>query len=169
MKILLAGANGYIGTRLIPVLLEKGYDVVCLVRDKRRFHENSDYSNHVTLLTGDLLNADSIEAFPKDIDGAFYLVHSMTGNKEFADLEEQSAANFVKSLNETNCKQIVYLSGITNDDNLSKHLQSRRHVEDVLHDGKARLTVLRASIIIGSGSSSFEIIRDLTEYNSSAF
>ena len=163
MKILLAGANGYIGTRLIPVLLEKGYDVVCLVRDKRRFHENSDYSNHVTLLTGDLLNADSIEAFPKDIDGAFYLVHSMTGNKEFADLEEQSAANFVKSLNETNCKQIVYLSGITNDDNLSKHLQSRRHVEDVLRQGKAVLTVLRASIIIGSGSSSFEIIRDLTE------
>jgi uncharacterized protein YbjT (DUF2867 family) len=163
MKILLAGANGYIGTRLIPVLLKKGYDVVCLVRDKRRFHENNDYSDHVTLLTGDLLNAESIEAFPADIDAAFYLVHSMTGNKDFAELEAKSADNFINALDKTGCRQMVYLSGITNDDNLSKHLLSRRHVEDVLKEGKAALTVLRASIIIGSGSSSFEIIRDLTE------
>lgn len=163
MKILLAGANGYIGTRLIPILLQKGHDVVCLVRDKRRFHENSDYSEHVTLLTGDLVNAESIAAFPNDIDAAYYLVHSMTGNKDFADMEAESAANFIKALDKTTCKQVIYLSGITNDDNLSKHLQSRRHVEDVLREGKAALTVLRASIIIGSGSSSFEIIRDLTE------
>ncbi|WP_428328753.1 SDR family oxidoreductase [Mucilaginibacter sp.] len=163
MKVLLAGANGYIGTRLIPVLLEKGHDVVCLVRDKRRFHENSDYSNHVTLLTGDLLDANSIEAFPEDIEAAYYLVHSMTGNKDFADLEESSAHNFIQALDKTGCKQTIFLSGITNDDNLSTHLKSRRHVEDVLKEGKAALTVLRASIIIGSGSSSFEIIRDLTE------
>jgi len=163
MKILLAGANGYIGTRLIPVLLEKGYDVVCLVRDKRRFHENSTYAEHVALLTGDLLVTDSIEKFPGDIDAAFYLVHSMAQNKDFANLEALSAENFITALNKTNCRQIIYLSGITNDNNLSKHLQSRRHVEDVLCQGKAALTVLRASIIIGSGSSSFEIIRDLTE------
>lgn len=163
MKVLLAGANGYIGTRLIPVLLEKGYDVVCLVRDKRRFHENSDYSDHVTLINGDLLIPESIEPFPKDIDAAYYLVHSMAQNKDFADLESSSARNFIGVLNNTNCKQVVYLSGITNDENLSVHLQSRRHVEDVLKAGNAALTVLRASIIIGSGSSSFEIIRDLTE------
>ena len=163
MKVLLAGANGYIGTRLIPVLLQKGFDVVCLVRDKRRFHENSDYSNRVTLLTGDLLDAGSIEAFPADIDAAFYLVHSMQQTKDFADLEATSAGNFVKAVDQTQCRQVIYLSGITNDDNLSKHLQSRRHVEDVLRESKAPLTVLRASIIIGSGSSSFEIIRDLTE------
>jgi uncharacterized protein YbjT (DUF2867 family) len=163
MKILLAGANGYIGTRLIPVLLKNGHDVVCLVRDKRRFHENSDYSTHVTLLTGDLLTPGSIEAFPDDIDAAYYLVHSMTGNKDFAELEESSAENFIKAVDKTKCKQIIYLSGITNDHDLSKHLQSRRNVEYVLTEGKAALTVLRASIIIGSGSSSFEIIRDLTE------
>jgi uncharacterized protein YbjT (DUF2867 family) len=132
MKILLAGANGYIGTRLIPVLLEHGYDVVCLVRDKRRFHDQSDYSEHVTLIKGDLLLPESIEPFPVDIDAAFYLVHSMAQNKDFADLEASSAANFVSSLNNTHCRQIVYLSGITNDDNLSEHLKSRRHVEDVL-------------------------------------
>ena len=163
MKVLLAGANGYIGTRLIPLLLEQKHEVVCLVRDKRRFHENSDYSTHVTLLTGDLLNPKSIEAFPKDIDAAYYLVHSMTGNKDFSELEADSAGNFTKVLDKTDCKQVIFLSGITNDDNLSKHLQSRRHVEDVLREAKAPLTVLRASIIIGSGSSSFEIIRDLTE------
>jgi len=163
MKILLAGANGYIGTRLIPVLLEKGHDLICLVRDKRRFHENSDYSTHVTLLTGDLLNPETIEDFPIDIDAAYYLVHSMTGNKDFAELEATSAHNFIGQLDKTDCKQTIFLSGITNDSHLSTHLKSRRHVEDVLKEGRSALTVLRASIIIGSGSSSFEIIRDLTE------
>jgi uncharacterized protein YbjT (DUF2867 family) len=163
MKVLIAGANGYIGTRLIPILLEKGHTVVCLVRDKRRFHENSDYSNKVTLLQGDLLHKDKIEAFPTDIDASYYLVHSMTQNEDFAKLEAQSAENFVVELNKTHCKQVIFLSGITNDTGLSKHLLSRRHVEDVLKDAKAGLTVLRASIIIGSGSASFEIIRDLTE------
>lgn len=163
MKVLIAGANGYIGTRLIPILLEKGHQVVCLVRDKRRFHEQSDYSDRVTLLKGDLLQKGSIDEFPKDIDAAYYLVHSMSQNEDFSKLEAQSGENFVGVIDKTNCKQIIYLSGITNDTNLSKHLKSRRHVEDVLREAKAPLTVLRASIIIGSGSSSFEIIRDLTE------
>lgn len=163
MKVLLTGANGYIGTRLIPILLEKGHEVVCLVRDKRRFHENSDYGNKVTIITGDLLREDSITPFPENIDAAYYLVHSMVQNQDFAKLEALSAHNFVQAINKTACRQVMFLSGITNDDNLSKHLRSRRHVEDVLREAKAPLTVLRASIIIGSGSSSFEIIRDLTE------
>ncbi|WCT14778.1 SDR family oxidoreductase [Mucilaginibacter jinjuensis] len=163
MKVLLAGANGYIGTRLIPVLLEKGCDIVCLVRDKRRFRENSDYASRVTLITGDLLHPETIKDFPTDIDAAYYLVHSMAQANDFSDMEAQSAKNFITQVDKTNCKQIIYLSGITNDDNLSNHLKSRRHVEDVLEAGKAKLTVLRAAIIIGSGSASFEIIRDLTE------
>jgi uncharacterized protein YbjT (DUF2867 family) len=163
MKVLLAGANGYIGTRLISVLLEHGHNVICLVRDKRRFHEQNDYSDRVTLLTGDLLKEQSIEAIPTDIDVAYYLVHSMAQADDFAALEALSAHSFVHAINKTNCKQVIYLSGITNDTHLSNHLQSRRHVEDVLKEGKAALTVLRAAIIIGSGSSSFEIIRDLTE------
>lgn len=163
MKVLLAGANGYIGTRLIPVLLEKGHTVVCLVRDKRRFHEQNDYSERVTLLTGDLLQEKSIDAIPNDIDAAYYLVHSMAQADDFAALEALSAHNFVQALNKTNCKQVIYLSGITNDSDLSSHLLSRLHVESVLKESKTALTVLRAAIIIGSGSSSFEIIRDLTE------
>jgi uncharacterized protein YbjT (DUF2867 family) len=163
MKVLLAGANGYIGTRLIPVLLEKGHTVVCLVRDKRRFHEQNDYSDRVTLLTGDLLKEESIDAIPQYIDAAYYLVHSMAQAADFAALEALSAHNFAQALNKTNCKQVIYLSGIVNDTGLSSHLLSRRHVEDVLKECRAALTVLRAAIIIGSGSSSFEIIRDLTE------
>jgi uncharacterized protein YbjT (DUF2867 family) len=163
MKVLLAGANGYIGTRLIPVLLEKGHTVVCLVRDKRRFHEQNDYSDKVTLLTADLLKEESISSFPGDIDAAYYLVHSMAQADDFAALEALSAHHFVQAINQTNCKQVIYLSGITNDTNLSNHLLSRRHVEDVLNECIAPVTVLRAAIIIGSGSSSFEIIRDLTE------
>ena len=163
MKILIAGANGYIGTRIIPMLLKKGHDVVCLVRDKRRFHETTDHLAHVSLITGDLLLPETIEQFPEDIDAAYYLVHSMAQHQNFAELEENSAANFVQALNKTNCRQIIYLSGISNDDQLSKHLLSRRNVEAVLGECRAALTVLRASIIIGSGSASFEIIRDLTE------
>ncbi|HTH82489.1 MAG TPA: SDR family oxidoreductase [Mucilaginibacter sp.] len=163
MKVLLAGANGYIGTRLIPVLLEKDHDLVCLVRDKRRFHEQSDFSDKVTLLKGDLLKKESIDSFPEDIDVAYYLVHSMSQDKNFAELEADSARNFVQHLDKTKCKQIIFLSGITNDSGLSQHLKSRRHVEDVLKEAKAPVTVLRAAIIIGSGSASFEIIRDLTE------
>ncbi len=163
MKVLIAGANGYIGTRLIPVLLDNGHEVVCLVRDKRRFRENSDFSNRVTLITGDLLLEKSIESFPADIEAAFYLVHSMAQSNDFSNLEAESAHHFIGQINKTSCKQIIYLSGITNDDNLSEHLKSRRNVEDILREGSAALTVLRAAIIIGSGSASFEIIRDLTE------
>lgn len=163
MKVLLAGANGYIGTRLIPILLEKGHTIVCLVRDKRRFKENSDFSDKVTVLTGDLLHTESIQNFPDDIDAAYYLVHSMAQASSFSDMEEASARNFTTALNQTSCKQIIYLSGISNDERLSEHLTSRKRVEDVLRESKAALTVLRAAIIIGSGSASFEIIRDLTE------
>jgi uncharacterized protein YbjT (DUF2867 family) len=163
MKVLIAGANGYIGTRLLPVLLEKGYEVVCLVRDRRRFREKSDFGDKVTIITGDLLKEQSIENFPEDIDAAYYLVHSMTDNAEFSALEALSAHNFITRLDQTHCKQIIYVGGIVNDENLSAHLKSRRHVEDVLRESKSALTVLRAAIIIGSGSASFEIIRDLAE------
>jgi uncharacterized protein YbjT (DUF2867 family) len=163
MRILLTGANGYIGTRLIPVLLEQGHEVICMVRDKRRFHEQSDYGDRVKIITGDLLKPESISPIQPDIDVAYYLVHSMAQQRDFEKLEAYSAKNFVDALRNTQCKQVIYLSGITNDNALSKHLTSRRHVEDVLREGDAPVTVFRASIIIGSGSSSFEIIRDLTE------
>lgn len=164
MKILLTGANGYIGTRLLPVLLENNHEVVCMVRDPRRFAHESDFDDKVKIITGDLLNPESLKSIPNDIDACYYLVHSMSGGgADFADLEHQSAVNFVDAIKQTNCKQIVYLTGIVNDEALSKHLSSRLAVEDELKNSGISYTILRAAIIIGSGSASFEIIRDLSE------
>jgi len=164
MKILLTGANGYIGTRLLPVLLEQGHDIVCMVRDKRRFAEESDFENKVKIITGDLLKPETLTHIPADIDAAYYLVHSMsTGGEKFSDQEFESAMHFVKAIQQTSCKQIIYLTGIVNDEDLSKHLTSRLAVEKELKKSGIAYTILRAAIIIGSGSASFEIIRDLTE------
>jgi len=163
MKVLITGANGYIGTRLLPVLLEKDHEIVCLVRDKRRFEERSDFGDPVKIITGDLLKETSIETIPPDIDAAYYLVHSMAYTPEFSRMEALSAHNFVQALNHTHCKQIIFLSGIVNDGKPSAHHTSREHVEDILREANAALTVLRASIIIGPGSPSFEIIHKLTE------
>lgn len=164
MRILLTGANGYIGTRLLPVLQAAGHDVFCLVRDKRRLKEEQENQPQGHIITGDLLKEESLSQIPEYIDAAFYLVHSMgNANGNFKELEELSAHNFVQALEKTNCKQIIYLTGIVNDDELSEHLTSRLSVENILKSSKIAHTCLRAAIIIGSGSASFEIIRDLTE------
>ena len=164
MKILLTGANGYIGTRLLPILIEQGHEVICMVRDKRRFAIESGFGSQVEIVTGDLLQPKTLTNIPKSIDAAYYLVHSMSSSgKDFADLEIKSAENFVQAISKTTCQQIIYLTGIANDEQLSKHLSSRLAVEQKLTDSKIAYTILRAAIIIGSGSASFEIIRDLTE------
>ncbi len=164
MKVLLTGANGYIGTRILPVLLEQGHEVVCMVRDRRRFNEESDFGDQVKIITGDLLKPESLNEIPGDIEAAYYLVHSMSsGNNSFEKLESHSAENFVSAIEQTHCKQIIFLTGIVNDAGLSKHLSSRLEVENILKGSKIPCTTLRAAIIIGSGSASFEIIRDLVE------
>ena len=165
MNILLTGATGYIGQRLLPLLVEAGHHVTCLVRDARRFEFPERLRDSLTVVEGDLLRPDSLTNLPHGIDVAYYLVHSMSGHdKDFFRLEQASARNFVGYLNGTSCRQVIYLSGIANDRALSVHLRSRKAVEKVLGKAEtAHLTVLRASIIIGSGSASFEIIRDLVE------
>ncbi len=167
MKILLTGSTGYIGRRLLPALLADGHDVICLVRDKRRF-DWDDFSKedlkNISVVEGDLSSAASLASAPVDFDVAYYLVHSMSSSYEdFTRIESESAKNFVELVNRSNAKQIIYLSGIVNDEALSSHLLSRKNVEDILKTSKVPATVLRAAIIIGSGSASFEIIRDLVE------
>jgi uncharacterized protein YbjT (DUF2867 family) len=118
----------------------------------------------VSVLQADLSDPTTLTSVPSDIDAAYYLVHSMSSsNPDFTKLEAASAQNFVNLVNTTSAQQIIYLSGIVNDSDLSDHLLSRRNVEDVLKTAKAPVTILRAAIIIGSGSASFEIIRDLVE------
>jgi uncharacterized protein YbjT (DUF2867 family) len=167
MKILLTGATGYIGRRLLPVLVGAGHHVICLVRDQRRFDWedfSEDFLKQVTIIEVDLSDPSTFASVPTDIDAAYYLVHSMSSsNPNFTEMEATSAANFVSLINTTTAKQIIYLSGIVNDADLSDHLLSRKNVEEVLKQANAPLTVLRAAIIIGSGSASFEIIRDLVE------
>ena len=167
MKILLTGSTGYIGRRLLPTLLANGHEVICLVRDQRRF-DWEDFSKEeltrISVVEGDLAKASSLEAAPSDFDVAYYLVHSMSSSyKDFTRVESDSANNFVDLVNRSKAKQIIYLSGIVNDAGLSSHLRSRKNVEDILKTSKVPATVLRAAIIIGSGSASFEIIRDLVE------
>lgn len=163
MKILLTGATGYIGKRLLPVLVEAGHDVICCVRDKSRFYPPEAIKQKIKTIQIDLLDKGSLNGIPKDIDGAYYLVHSMSASSDYQKLEQESAINFRNALNETNVQHVVYLSGIVNESELSSHLASRKTVELELKKGNYNFTTLRAGIIIGSGSASFEIIRDLVE------
>lgn len=163
MKILLTGSTGYIGKRLLPVLVEANFEVICCVRDLKRFNPTETIKNNVSIIEIDLLNEASLHRIPEDIDGAYYLVHSMSTSRDYEALEKKSAINFRKALERTRVKQVIYLSGIVNELQLSKHLNSRKNVEIELGKGPYKLTTLRAGIIIGSGSASFEIIRDLVE------
>ncbi|SDS07136.1 SDR family oxidoreductase [Christiangramia echinicola] len=164
MRILLTGANGYIGMRLLPQLLEQGHEVVCAVRNKNRFTSNDELKEKVEIVELDFLEDSSAPEKIRNIDIAYYLIHSMTGStKDFDKQEALAAENFIKMMSETSVNQVIYLSGIINEEKLSKHLKSRKAVEEILYKGEFNLTVLRAAIIVGSGSSSFEIIRDLCE------
>lgn len=164
MKILLTGANGYIGLRLLPQLLELGHEVICAVRNRKRFAANKDVLAKIKIVEIDFLKDTIAPDLIKDIDVAYYLIHSMTAStKDFDDQEALAATNFNKIMAGTTVNQVIFLSGIVNEEKLSKHLQSRKRVEDILYQGNYNITVLRAAIIVGSGSSSFEIIRDLCE------
>ena len=123
-----------------------------------------EWSKQITVVEVDFLQRETLEVIPKDIDGAYYLIHSMTSTTKGFDIAESlSATNFKNYMNTTQVKHVVYLSGIANDPKLSMHLSSRKNVEDILNEGTFNFTTLRAGIIIGSGSSSFEIIRHLVE------
>jgi len=163
VKILVTGATGYIGKRLIPILVESGHFVVCCVRDINRFNPDDDLLDSIEVIEVDFLAKDSLLKIPKDIDAAYYLIHSMSSSSDYDDMEALCAINFCNAINLTKVNQVIYLSGIANDQKLSKHLKSRKNVENILIENSFNLTTLRAGIIIGSGSASFEIIRDLVE------
>ncbi len=163
-KILLTGATGYIGRRLLPGLLKNNYSVVCCVRDPLKFEcPTVEYPHRIKVVTVDFLREETLHHIPKDVDGAYYLMHSMSSFKDYGEKEVICAKNFKKYLSNSSCEHVVYLTGIINKSWLSKHLKSRFSVEKVLREGSYHFTALRAGIIIGSGSASFEIIRDIVE------
>ncbi|WP_298494719.1 SDR family oxidoreductase [uncultured Algibacter sp.] len=164
MNILVTGATGYIGKRLIPFLLNEGHTVICIVRDRLRADKSYAEDENIFVIEGDFLKPETLNDIPKKIDVAYYLIHSMSNSsKDFESLEERCAVNFKKYIETTDTQQVIYLSGITNEEKLSKHLRSRKNVEEILASNKYALTIFKAGIIVGSGSSSFEIIRDLVE------
>ena len=164
MKILVTGATGYIGKRIIPLLVNEGHSVVCAVRDAARTDPRYEEEEDIDVIEVDFLKSETLQNIPEDIDIAFYLIHSMSASSnDFESMEERCAVNFKSAMEKTGVKQVIYLSGITNDEKLSKHLSSRKQVENTLESPSYALTVFKAGIIVGSGSSSFEIIRDLVE------
>jgi uncharacterized protein YbjT (DUF2867 family) len=163
-KIFVTGATGFIGKRLVYHLLEKGHEVFALVRVKGvRFKIKG--SPRLKLIYGDISFPEGIDPLPKDLDAAYYLVHSMGRLVEnLVEEEIRVAKNFVSMMEKSSVKQIIFLGGIIEDEHqLSPHLSSRIAVEKVLRSSTIPCTILRASLIIGSGSASFEIIRDLCE------
>jgi uncharacterized protein YbjT (DUF2867 family) len=166
MRVLVTGANGYIGMRLIRPLLDAGHEITAVVRDRRRF-PHADFATDETrlrVIEADFLDPAGMSSLPHGMDAAYYLIHSMGSGGDFARSEEQCAMNFAAAAKNLGWKRLIYLGGLAADEGpLSEHLSSRRRVERILRDSGVPLTTLRASIIVGSGSASFEIIRDLAE------
>jgi uncharacterized protein YbjT (DUF2867 family) len=150
--------------RLLPVLLDAGHEVLCAVRDRNRLSVDAEMRRELTIVEIDFMDDPKANILPTDVDIVYFLLHSMSSSTTDFDLQEARVAHhFNQYMQWVKPKQVIYLSGIVNESKLSRHLESRKNVEDILYNGPFHLTVLRAGIIVGSGSSSFEIIRDLCE------
>ncbi len=167
MKVFLTGATGYIGGRLAPRLLDAGHTLRCLARDPRKL-EARDWCarDGVEIVRGDLSNRDELCEQMRGCDAAYYLIHSMiTSGGGYAERDRQLAETFAAGAAAAGVSRIVYLGGLGEmGEGLSEHLRSRREVERVLEEGAVPVTALRAAMIIGSGSASFEILRYLVEH-----
>ncbi|MFC1817313.1 SDR family oxidoreductase, partial [Thermodesulfobacteriota bacterium] len=152
---------GYIGGRLVPELLARGYNVSVMIRET--FPEQKERWPHAEIVVADALDLDSLRKALEGVHAAFYLIHSMLfGRRKFVSMDIQAAINFRKAAGENNVRRIIYLGGLGDiQAPLSPHLRSRMEVAEELKRGKARTTILRAAIIIGSGSASYELIKNL--------
>ncbi len=160
----MTGATGYIGGRLVPELLDAGHEVRCLARTPGKL-DDAAWRDRVEVVRGDLTDRDSVRSAFAGIDAGYFLVHSMGGADDFAAQDREAAATFRDAAADAGAGLLVYLGGLGNDDDpdLSPHLSSRHEVGEVLADGPVPVTELRAAVIIGSGSASFEMLRSLVE------
>ncbi|TVQ53118.1 MAG: SDR family oxidoreductase [Phycisphaerales bacterium] len=165
-KILLTGATGYVGGRLAPRLLRAGYKLRCLVRSPSKL-DDRDWAHdpNVEIVACDLLEDENLAEHLRGCDVAYYLIHSMiAAGSDYAETDQRMAQRFAEAARDAELSRIIYLGGLGElGEGLSEHLRSRREVEDSLASTGVPVTVLRAAMIIGSGSASFEILRYLVE------
>ncbi|WP_436907248.1 NAD(P)H-binding protein [Halosimplex marinum] len=158
MHVLVTGATGFVGGRLVPALTGAGHDVRALVRDPSAY----DPPPGVEVVQGDLLEPGTLASAFDGVDAAYYLVHSMRAGDDFEERDRKAASNFAAAADDAGVERVVYLGGLGEDaDDLSPHLRSRREVERILADADYALTTLRAAVIVGDGSASFRMVRQL--------
>jgi uncharacterized protein YbjT (DUF2867 family) len=168
-RVLVLGATGFIGRRLVHELLHKNVKICILVRSTSKAASLFPADADIEIIQGDVLKGEGLEEALKDIHTAFYLIHSMGGrsigqNTEFAERDKKAAQNFVSAADEAGLKRVIYLGGLgETGKGLSEHLKSRTEVAEILSQGPAKVTFLRAAVIIGAGGVSFEMLRYLVE------
>ncbi|QGV76901.1 SDR family oxidoreductase [Streptomyces ficellus] len=163
---LVTGATGYIGGRLVPELLDAGHRVRCLARTPGKLRDHP-WAGRVDVARGDVTDEESLRAALRDVDVAYYLVHALGTGRDFEETDRDAARLFGRCAREAGVRRIVYLGGLTPAgvpaSGLSPHLRSRAEVGRILLDSGVPTTVLRAAVVLGSGSASFEMLRYLTE------
>ncbi|MGW0512757.1 SDR family oxidoreductase [Streptomyces olivaceoviridis] len=166
LRCLVTGATGYIGGRLVPELLAAGHRVRCLARSPEKLRDHP-WADEAEVVRGDVTDADSVARAMRDVDVAYYLVHALGSGEDFEDTDRRAAGVFAERAKAAGVRRIVYLGGLTPSgvpaDRLSPHLRSRAEVGRILLASGVPTAVLRAAVIIGSGSASFEMLRYLTE------
>ena len=161
--VLVTGATGYVGGRLVPELLEAGYQVRCVARRAAAL-DDRPWRNEVEVVEADLAVPEQVEAALKGVQAAYYLVHSMASSEAFEEMEQEMAKVFAEAAEHARLERVVYLGGLGHDaENHSAHLASRHRVGEILAAGRTPVVELRAAVIIGSGSASFEMLCSLVE------
>lgn len=162
--VLVTGATGYIGGRLVPRLLDAGYRVRILIRGDAKRLAGRPWSDQVDIVSGDVLDPTTLPAVLDQVDAAYYLIHSMGDSKKFRQRDQDAARNFARAAAAAGVQQIIYLGGLgSKRQQLSEHLQSRQETGEALRTGGVAVTEFRAGMVVGSGSLSFEMLRHLVE------
>lgn len=161
--VLVTGATGYVGGRLVPRLIESGYKVRVFVRDARRL-QGRPWTDKVEIIEGDVFKPETLSEAMRGVAATYYLIHSMMASNDFYERDLIAARNFGQKAQEQGVQRIIYLGGLGDPQaNLSEHLRSRQRTGDALRESGIPVTEFRAAVIVGSGSISFEMVRYLTE------